>query len=110
MPYFGKLSAFCFLHISLTLVLLLDLRLKFFTTFVLVVIGVTVSISVLRFGVTPSLEDNFVSHLSTSYSSSAEFMAFYGLLNCYLWTMAFVYSPNPNVVAGKLKFGILFIF
>jgi len=76
-----------------------DIRLKFFTTFLLVVIGVTVSISVLRFGVTPALEDNFVSHLSTSYSSSAEFMAFYGLLNCYLLCCAFVYSPNPNVVA-----------
>jgi len=76
-----------------------DIRLKFFTIFLLVVIGVTVSISVLRFGVTPALEDNFVSHLSTSYGSSAEFMAFYGLLNCYLLTMAFVYSPNPNVVA-----------
>lgn len=39
------------------------------------------------------LEDDFVSELSTSYTSSAHFMCFYGLLNFYTFAMAYVYSP-----------------
>lgn len=42
------------------------------------------------------LEDNFVANLSTTYKSSAEFMCFYGLLNFYLFTMAYVYSPDDQ--------------
>ncbi|RXG72783.1 Transmembrane protein [Armadillidium vulgare] len=70
-----------------------DVRLKFVTILMFVVLCISLTITVLRFGV-GALEDNFVAQLSTTYSSSAEFMAFYGLLNIYLYTSAFVYSAS----------------
>lgn len=33
----------------------------------------------------------------------AEFLSFYGLLNFYLYTLAFVYSPSKNALYGKCK-------
>jgi hypothetical protein len=69
-----------------------DVRLKFLTLLMLVVLSVSIAVVVLRFGV-GVLEDHFVSQLNTTYRNSAEFMSFYGLLNLYLYTMAFVYSP-----------------
>lgn len=57
--------------------------------------------STLKYGVAPTLEDNFVAKLSTEYNSSAEFLLFYALLNSYIFIMAFVYAPNPDIVAGK---------
>ena len=35
--------------------------------------------------------------------SPAEFLSFYGLLNFYLYTLAFVYSPSKNALYGKLR-------
>ena len=77
-----------------------DLRLKFMTVLMIIVIGITVAIVVLRFG-GGVLQDNFVAELSTNYQNSAEFVAFYGLLNFYLFTMAFVYSPSTNALYGE---------
>lgn len=37
--------------------------------------------------------------------SPAEFLSFYGLLNFYLYTLAFVYSPSKNALYGKLPPG-----
>lgn len=71
----------------------------------LVVIVISCIITVLRFGV-GVLEDNFVAQLSTHYNSSAQFMSFYGLLNFYLYTMAYVYSPTNKNVHGKRPFEI----
>lgn len=31
----------------------------------------------------------------------AEFLSFYGLLNFYLYTLAFVYSPSKNALYGN---------
>lgn len=31
----------------------------------------------------------------------AEFLSFYGLLNFYLYTLAFVYSPSKTALYGK---------
>lgn len=64
------------------------------------VIIVTITMSTLKYGVAPTLEDNFVAQLSTDYGSSAEFLSFYALLNTYIFIMAFVYAPNPDIVAG----------
>ncbi|TRY87195.1 hypothetical protein DNTS_031725, partial [Danionella cerebrum] len=61
-----------------------DLRLKFLTALTLVVLLISVVILYLRFGSRP-LQDNF-------------FMSFYGLLNFYLYTLAFVYSPSKNAL------------
>ncbi|XP_064629760.1 transmembrane protein 181-like isoform X2 [Lineus longissimus] len=74
-----------------------DLRLKFTTALMLIVISISITITVLRFG-RGILEDNFVSDLSTHYQNSAEFLSFYGLLNFYLYAMAFVYSPSRNAL------------
>lgn len=72
-----------------------DLRLKFLTLLMISVIIISCIVTFLRFGV-GFLEDNFVARLSTHYNSSAEFMCFYGLLNFYLYSMAYVYSPGDT--------------
>lgn len=77
-----------------------DLRLKFLTALMLIVIGISIAIVVLRFG-GGVLQDNFVAELSTNYQNSAEFVSFYGLLNFYMFTMAFVYSPSANALYGE---------
>ncbi|XP_026111177.1 transmembrane protein 181-like isoform X2 [Carassius auratus] len=74
-----------------------DLRLKFLTALTLLVLVISVVILYLRFG-SKALQDNFVSELSTHYQNSAEFLSFYGLLNFYLYTLAFVYSPSRSAL------------
>jgi Wnt-binding factor required for Wnt secretion len=71
------------------------------TLLVLFVLGVSISVSALRFGV-GILQDNYISQLSTNFRNSAEFMAFYGLLNFYIYTMAYVYSPTNTAVLGEI--------
>lgn len=74
-----------------------DLRLKFLTALTFVVLIISMIILYLRFGAN-ALQDNFVAELSTHYQNSAEFLSFYGLLNFYLYTLAFVYSPSKNAL------------
>ncbi|XP_076128529.1 transmembrane protein 181 isoform X2 [Alosa pseudoharengus] len=74
-----------------------DLRLKFLTALTFVVLMISMAILYLRFGA-KALQDNFVAELSTHYQNSAEFLSFYGLLNFYLYTLAFVYSPSKNAM------------
>lgn len=69
-----------------------DARLKFVTLLLLFTVFITMLLTANRFGF-GVLEDNFVSNLATRYKSSAQFMCFYGLLNFYVYTMAYVYSP-----------------
>ncbi|XP_060023578.1 transmembrane protein 181 isoform X4 [Lagenorhynchus albirostris] len=75
----------------------LYLRLKFLTALTFVVLVISIVILYLRFGA-QVLQDNFVAELSTHYQNSAEFLSFYGLLNFYLYTLAFVYSPSKNAL------------
>jgi Wnt-binding factor required for Wnt secretion len=77
-----------------------DLRLKFMTALMLIVFGVSITITILRFGVNPLWSDHFIPELSTHYHNSAMFAAFYALLNFYMFTMAFVYSPSKNAMFG----------
>ncbi|XP_023613978.1 transmembrane protein 181 isoform X2 [Myotis lucifugus] len=74
-----------------------DLRLKFLTALTFVVLVISIIILYLRFGA-QVLQDNFVAELSTHYQNSAEFLSFYGLLNFYLYTLAFVYSPSKTAL------------
>ncbi|XP_054857835.1 transmembrane protein 181 isoform X1 [Eublepharis macularius] len=74
-----------------------DLRLKFLTALTFVVLVISIAILYLRFGA-QVLQDNLVAELSTHYHNSAEFLSFYGLLNFYLYTLAFVYSPSINAL------------
>ena len=76
------------------------MRLKFLTLLMLIVLAISLTVTILRFGV-GILEDNFVAELSTNYKSSAQFMCFYSLLNFYLYTMAYVYSPAKGTIFGK---------
>lgn len=75
------------------------MRLKFLTLLMLFVITITITVTTCRFGF-GILEDNFVASLNTTYRSSAQFMCFYGLLNFYLFTMAYVYAPNGRFSQG----------
>lgn len=77
-----------------------DVRLKFLTALMIIVLSISIAVTVLRFGVSV-LQDNFIAELSTNYSSSAEFMSFYSLLNFYLVTMAYVYAPPKRAYFGK---------
>lgn len=74
-----------------------DLRLRFLTALTFVVLVISMVILYLRFGA-KALQDSFVAELSTHYQNSAEFLSFYGLLNFYLYTLAFVYSPSKNAL------------
>ena len=78
-----------------------ELRLKFMTVLMLVVLAGSVTITVMRFGLNPLWADHFVPELSAHYQTSAMFAAFYALLNFYVFTMAFVYSPSRNAVFGE---------
>jgi hypothetical protein len=62
-----------------------------------IVLTISIAITVLRFG-RSSLQPTFFSGLTTLYNNSTEFLAFYGLLNFYMFTMAFVYSPAKNAL------------
>lgn len=72
------------------------------TFLMLIVLSISITITVMRFGAA-ALQDNFVAELSTNYKNSAEFVSFYGLLNFYMYTMAFVYSPSKNALYGKMS-------
>ncbi|XP_071051074.1 transmembrane protein 181 [Onthophagus taurus] len=104
---------FCGIYIAYLLLLLLrayselrsmpffDMRLKFLTLLMLVVLSISLTITVLRFGI-GVLEDNFVAQLSTHYNSSVQFMSFYGLLNFYVYAMTYVYSPNTKTIQESI--------
>uniref|UniRef100_A0A8C4NGY5 Transmembrane protein 181 n=1 Tax=Eptatretus burgeri TaxID=7764 RepID=A0A8C4NGY5_EPTBU len=74
-----------------------DLRLKFLTGLTFIIFCFSLTILILRFG-SRVLEENFIPELSTRYRSAAEFLSLYGLLNFYLYTLAFVCSPSKNAV------------
>lgn len=76
------------------------MRLKFLTLLMLFVFLISGTTTLLKFGI-DILEDSFVTQLSTNYNSSAQFMAFYGLFNFYLYTMAYVYSPGNRSLQGN---------
>lgn len=70
-----------------------DMRLKFLSLLMIFVMVVTISTTLSRFGGIGIVEENFVGQLSTTYKSSAHFMCFYGMINFYVFTMSYVYSP-----------------
>uniref|UniRef100_A0A2M4D8S7 Wntless-like transmembrane domain-containing protein n=1 Tax=Anopheles darlingi TaxID=43151 RepID=A0A2M4D8S7_ANODA len=75
------------------------MRLKFLTLLMLIVVSFTLIVTLQHFGF-DTLKDNFIAQLYTSYKSSAQFMCFYGLLNFYLYAMAYGYSPSGPAVHG----------
>jgi len=79
----------------------LDVRLKFTTLLMLCVVSISIIITILRFG-SGIIEENFVPELASRYKSSVEFLSFYSLINIYLCTMAYVYSPAKNAAIDSL--------
>ncbi|CAF4140380.1 unnamed protein product, partial [Rotaria sp. Silwood2] len=78
-----------------------DVRLKFTTVLMICVILISMIIIVLRFG-SSIIKENFVPELTTCYNNSMEFLLFYSLINIYLYTMAYVYSPAKNATIESL--------
>ncbi|KAG5675668.1 hypothetical protein PVAND_005555 [Polypedilum vanderplanki] len=74
-----------------------DMRLKFLSLLMLFVIIITSISTLSRFGFGTILLDNFVGQLATSYKSSAHFMCFYGMINFYVITITYVYSPISTI-------------
>merc|ERR1739838_856915 len=68
-------------------------RIIFFTLLNICLIIICVAFAILRFG-KKMLQDNFVASLEVSFNNSAEFVCLYGLINLYVYTLAFVYSPS----------------
>lgn len=79
-----------------------DMRLKFLSLLMIFVMVVTVSTTMSRFGGIGIVEDNFVGQLAVSYSSSMHFMCFYGMINFYIFTMAYVYSPISTMNGNEI--------
>ncbi|XP_023221991.1 transmembrane protein 181-like isoform X2 [Centruroides sculpturatus] len=104
--FFGIVCIFYFLYLACLVVKAytevhsmpyFDLRLKFQTFTMIIVILNSVTNMVLNIK-TSILKDNFMADFTHNYSSSAQFLSFYGLLNFYLYNMAYVYSPPGNAV------------
>ena len=68
----------------------------------IIIVSFMILLSTLKFGI-GAIEDNFVSELNTTYKTSAEFMALYGILNFTLYAMAYVYTPSNSTPFGKYK-------
>lgn len=73
----------------------LDSRLKFHASSLLVVLCLTMSIIFNRYG-SGVLEDNFIARLYTSYENEGQFLAFYTVLNCYVFVLVYVYTPTMS--------------
>ena len=99
MPYFGRNS---FFHLFILFIWIhLDVRLKFTTLLMLCVVSISIVITTLRFG-SGIIEENFVPELASRYKNSVEFLSFYSLINLYIYTMSFVYSPDENASIDPL--------
>uniref|UniRef100_UPI00358DDE59 transmembrane protein 181-like isoform X2 n=1 Tax=Myxine glutinosa TaxID=7769 RepID=UPI00358DDE59 len=80
-------------EMTIVQVLIPNLRLKFLAALTFIELIISLTILFLRFG-THVLQNNFVAELSTHYQNSAEFLTFFGVLNYYIYTLAFVYCPS----------------
>jgi len=78
-----------------------DVRLKFMTVLMLFVVSASIVITTIRFG-SGIIEENFVPELASRFKNSVEFLSYYALINFYLYTMAYVYSPAKNAAIDSL--------
>ena len=67
----------------------------------LFVVSASIVITTLRFG-SGIIDENFVPELASRYKNSVEFLSYYALINFYLYTMAYVYSPAKNAAIDSL--------
>lgn len=78
------------------------MRLRFLTLLMICVASVITTEVCMKFAPGPVV-DEFVSALNAHYDSSAHFMALYGLLNFYTYSMAYVYAPLDRPPHGKFS-------
>ncbi|CAF1013223.1 unnamed protein product [Adineta ricciae] len=78
-----------------------DIRLKFATLLMLCVVCILIVITTLRYG-SDIMKENFVPELASRYKNSVEFLTFHSVINLYLYTMAYVYSPAKNAAVDSL--------
>lgn len=71
------------------------LRLKFLSAFTACVSIISLLVVALRYR-SEIFDDNFMAPTSTKVDNSLEYVAFYGLINGYIYTLAFVYSSSSN--------------
>lgn len=65
------------------------------------VVALSIAILAVRFGFSV-LDKNFVPEYSTHSNSSLGFVSMFSLMNIYLYTMAFIYSPSKNAAIDSL--------
>jgi hypothetical protein len=78
-----------------------DIRLKFTALLMFCVVAISILIITVRFS-SEMMEENFVPEFTSRYKTSVEFLAIYSLINLYLYTMAFVYSPSKTAGMDSL--------
>ncbi|XP_065580770.1 transmembrane protein 181-like [Artemia franciscana] len=81
-------------YVELGMMNVFDIRLKFTTFLMLLVLVATITITVNRFDLTLA-NDRFAVDWAVGHSSSLEFIGYYSLLNFYIFAMALVYAPPP---------------
>ncbi|VVC40528.1 Hypothetical protein CINCED_3A011997 [Cinara cedri] len=72
-----------------------DARLKFVTISMIISLIICSTITHMQYGL-GLIEDSFAADLNTKYMTSALFMAFYGICNFYVFTLAAVYAPTKK--------------
>lgn len=65
------------------------------------VVLVSIFLVIIRFS-SGIFNENFVPELTSHYKNSVEFFLFYSLINLYLYTMTYVYSPAKNAAIDSL--------
>ena len=78
-----------------------DIRLKFMAILMFSVVIVCILVTVLRYS-SGIMDENFVPEWTSRYKNSVEFLFIYSLMNLYLYTMAFVYSPSKTAGMDSL--------
>nr|ANO39051.1 GCR084 [Schmidtea mediterranea] len=74
-----------------------NIRIRFFACFMFIVLVFSIVMIGLRYG-SGLFNNNFVFERASRYANSVEFCAQYGMINLYLFIMAYAYSPAKNAI------------
>ncbi|XP_065653442.1 transmembrane protein 181-like isoform X2 [Hydra vulgaris] len=92
---------------DLTSVPFFDIRLKFLTILMSMVMLIGLSLVFVRFGLVV-FQNDFLMDISLNYHNSTEFLTSYGLFNIYIFTMAFIYSPSAIAIKEASMWSLSF--
>lgn len=79
------------------------LRLKFISAFTACISIISLLVVAVRYR-TEIFDDNFIAPTSTNDGNSLEYVALYGLINGYIYTLAFVYSSSNQQSSESILF------